>query len=80
MGVNANPKSKKKISGKMLKCPKCGFNINLTDEKNLTYIDIKGHTEFDSNKKKLDRRTQVRVKKETILRLNNKIALLIDIS
>jgi hypothetical protein len=80
MGVNASQKSKKKISGKILKCPKCGFNINLTDEKNLTYIDIKEHTGFDSNKKKLDRRTQIRVKKEAILRLNNKIALLIDIS
>jgi len=80
MGVNTSPKSKKKISGQILKCPRCDFNINLTDEKNLTYIDVKEHTGFDSDKKKLDRRTQTRIKKETILRLNNKIALLIDIS
>ena len=52
-GVNASPKSKNKIPGQILKCPRCDFNINLTDEKNLTYIDVKEHTGFDSNKKKL---------------------------
>jgi len=73
-----NPK--KKISGQILKCPRCGFNINLTDNKNLQCVDVREDKESDSNKKKLDRRTQIRIKKEAIIRLNNKIALLIDIS
>ncbi len=72
MSVNRDNNSGIKLSGKQTKCPKCGHLFS-SDVKDNTGKDI------DSNNTS-ERRAHTRISKQTFVQINNKMALLIDIS
>lgn len=69
MNSNSDPNSGVKLSGKQTKCPKCGYIFFSDDhQENNELIDTS------------ERRAHKRIKKQSIVRLNGKMALLTDIS